>query len=151
MSKSLLNFLVKISKALVNSKIQFLIQKSFFFTFGLATLTGPLGLRPSRPRWPLSSRRPKPTLPALARRWHICKKICFLLWFTPSVLGAFSLSTRWHMGPTCRFRLLHHAGQPRPCLHHAAAPCATRSAPRIPVVHGPVDPVYGKFFTKIIR
>jgi hypothetical protein len=27
-------------------------KKSFFLTFGLATLTGPLGLWPSRPRWP---------------------------------------------------------------------------------------------------
>jgi hypothetical protein len=53
MSKSLLNLLVQISKALVNSKIQFLIQKSFF-AFGPANLTGPLGLWPSRPRWPLS-------------------------------------------------------------------------------------------------
>jgi hypothetical protein len=53
MSKSLLNLLVQISKALVNSKIKFLIQKkSFFFTFGPATLTGPLGLWPSRPHWP---------------------------------------------------------------------------------------------------
>jgi hypothetical protein len=68
MSKSLLNFLVQISKALVNSKIQFLIQKSFLFTFGPATLTGTLSLRPSRPRWPLSSRRTKPTLPAQAAR-----------------------------------------------------------------------------------
>jgi hypothetical protein len=55
MSKSLLNFLVQISKALVNSKIRFLIQKSFFFTFGPTTLTGPLGLRPS---W---HRRPSPS------------------------------------------------------------------------------------------
>jgi hypothetical protein len=55
MSKSLLNFLVQISKALVNSKIRFLIQKSFLFTFGPATLTGPLGLRPS---W---HRRPSPS------------------------------------------------------------------------------------------
>jgi hypothetical protein len=52
---------VQFSKALVNSKIQFLIQKSFFFTFGPATLTGPLSLWPSRPRWPLFSCRPKPT------------------------------------------------------------------------------------------
>jgi hypothetical protein len=48
MPKFLLIFLVQISKAFVNSKIQFLIQKSFFFTFGPATLTGPLGLWPSR-------------------------------------------------------------------------------------------------------
>jgi hypothetical protein len=61
MSKFLLIFLVQISKALVNYKIQFLIQKSFFFTFDSATLTGQLGLWPSRPRWPLFSCRPKPT------------------------------------------------------------------------------------------
>jgi hypothetical protein len=36
MSKFLLNLLLQISKALVNSKIQFLIQKFFFLTFGLA-------------------------------------------------------------------------------------------------------------------
>jgi hypothetical protein len=54
MSKFLLIFLVQISKALVNSKIQFLIQKSFFFTFGPATLTGPLGFWPSRPIGPSS-------------------------------------------------------------------------------------------------
>jgi hypothetical protein len=49
MSKFLLIFFVQISKSLVNSKIQFLIQKSFFFTFGPATLTGLLGLWPSQP------------------------------------------------------------------------------------------------------
>jgi hypothetical protein len=36
MSKFLLNLLLQIFKALVNSKIQFLIQKSFFLAFGLA-------------------------------------------------------------------------------------------------------------------
>jgi hypothetical protein len=57
MSNFLLTFLVQIFKALVNSKIQFLIQKYFFFTFGPATLTGPLGLWPSRP--PLASLLPQ--------------------------------------------------------------------------------------------
>jgi hypothetical protein len=54
MSKFLLNLLVQISKAMVNSKIQFLIQKFFFFTFSPADLTahsavgpaGPAGLSP---------------------------------------------------------------------------------------------------------
>jgi hypothetical protein len=36
MSKFLLNLLLQIFKALVNSKIQFLIQKFFFHTFGPA-------------------------------------------------------------------------------------------------------------------
>jgi hypothetical protein len=38
MSKFLLNLLLQISKALVISKIQFLIQKFFFLTFGPADL-----------------------------------------------------------------------------------------------------------------
>jgi hypothetical protein len=38
MSKFLLNLLLQISKALVNSKIHFLIQKSFFLAFGPANL-----------------------------------------------------------------------------------------------------------------
>jgi hypothetical protein len=72
MSKFLLIFLVQISKALVNSKIQFLIQKSFFFTFGPATLTGPLSLWPSWP--PLASLLPQagPSRSAHARRWRNC-------------------------------------------------------------------------------
>jgi hypothetical protein len=54
MSKFLLNLLVEISKALVNSKIQFLIQKFFFLAYGPADLAshsaigpaGPAGLSP---------------------------------------------------------------------------------------------------------
>jgi hypothetical protein len=38
MSKFFLNLLLQISKALVNPKIQFLIQKSFFLAFGPANL-----------------------------------------------------------------------------------------------------------------
>jgi hypothetical protein len=65
MSKFLLIFLVQISKALVNSKIQFLIQKSFFFTFGPATPTDPLNLWPSRP--PLASLLPQAKAHRLAQ------------------------------------------------------------------------------------
>jgi hypothetical protein len=51
MSKFILNLLVQIFKALVNSEIQFLIQKFFFLAFGLADLAahsvvGPAGLSP---------------------------------------------------------------------------------------------------------
>jgi hypothetical protein len=54
MSKFLLNLLLQISKALVNSKIQFLIQKFFFLTFGRADLAahsafGPASLLASLP------------------------------------------------------------------------------------------------------
>jgi hypothetical protein len=38
MSKFIRNLLLQISKALVNSKIQFLIQKFLFFAFGPADL-----------------------------------------------------------------------------------------------------------------
>jgi hypothetical protein len=68
MSKFLLIFLVQISKALVNSKIQFLIQKSFFFTFCPATLTGPLGLWPSRPQLASLLPQAKAHMPAQAAR-----------------------------------------------------------------------------------
>jgi hypothetical protein len=68
MSKFLLNLLVQISKAMINSKIQILIQKFSFFAFGPANLTGSLGLWPSRPRWPLSSLGPNPSLPAQLAR-----------------------------------------------------------------------------------
>jgi hypothetical protein len=54
MSKFLLNLLLQISKALINSKIQFLIQKFLFLIFGPADLAahsavgpaGPAGLSP---------------------------------------------------------------------------------------------------------
>jgi hypothetical protein len=60
MSKFLLIFLVQISKALVNSKIQFLIQKNFFFTFGPADLAAQSTFGPAGSRWPLLSHRLKP-------------------------------------------------------------------------------------------
>jgi hypothetical protein len=49
MSKFLLNLLVQISKALVNSKIQFLIQKFFFLTFGPADLAARSAFGPASP------------------------------------------------------------------------------------------------------
>jgi hypothetical protein len=64
MSKFLLNLLLQISKALVNSKIQFLIQKFIFPDFRPGRPQGPLGLWPSRPigrtapRWPKAPGRP---------------------------------------------------------------------------------------------
>jgi hypothetical protein len=68
MSKFLQNLLVQISKALVNSKIQIFNSKIFFLRFRPGQPYGPLGLWPSQPRWPLSSRGSKPPLLAhLAR------------------------------------------------------------------------------------
>jgi hypothetical protein len=63
MSKFLLNLLVQISKALVNSKIQFLFGKEFFLRF-----------RPNRPSGqpacPASQPSQPPTLPLFSRRPH---------------------------------------------------------------------------------
>jgi hypothetical protein len=50
MSKFLLNLLMQISKALVNSKIRFLIQKFFFFAFGPPDLAGVEGAPGRRQR-----------------------------------------------------------------------------------------------------
>jgi hypothetical protein len=49
MSKFLLNLLLQISKALINSKIQFLFQKFLFPNFWPGRPRGPLGLWPSPP------------------------------------------------------------------------------------------------------
>jgi hypothetical protein len=49
MSKFLLNLLLQISKALVNSKIQFNSEISFFLDFRPGRPRGPLGLWPSQP------------------------------------------------------------------------------------------------------
>jgi hypothetical protein len=55
MSKFLLNLLLQISKELVNSKIQFLIQKSFFFlSFGPANLAARSASSPASPPAALS-------------------------------------------------------------------------------------------------
>jgi hypothetical protein len=68
MSKFLLNLLVQISKALVNSKIQFLVQNFLFFAFSPADLAAHSAFGPAGSRWPHCPRRPKPPSPAhLAR------------------------------------------------------------------------------------
>jgi hypothetical protein len=69
MSKFLLNPLLQISKALVNSKIQFLFEKNFSSEFG-----------PPGPASPVLARSaPQATAHALvpsrlARPWRICQK-----------------------------------------------------------------------------
>jgi hypothetical protein len=60
MSKFLLNLLLQISKALVNSTIQFLIQKFFFLAFGPADLAAHSAFSLAGSRWTLLFRRPKP-------------------------------------------------------------------------------------------
>jgi hypothetical protein len=74
MSKFLLNLLLQISKALVKSKIQFLIQKFLFPYFRPGRPYGPRGLWPSQPTGlaaPAGRNRPgQPTQPARRSRLH---------------------------------------------------------------------------------
>jgi hypothetical protein len=71
MSKFLLNLLLQISKALINSKIQFLIQKFLFPDFRPGRPRGPLGLWPSpptdRPVPAGQNRRAGPSSPCVSR------------------------------------------------------------------------------------
>jgi hypothetical protein len=89
MSKFLLNLLVQISKALVNSKIQILIQKFFFLTFGLADLAAHLAFGPASP---LASLPPQaetaPASPPSPRVGRVFTGIRFPFWFAPSELAA---------------------------------------------------------------
>jgi hypothetical protein len=70
MSKFLLNLLLQISKAFVNSKIQFLMQKFFFLILARPTL------RPTRPLSPAS--------PSSPRVGHVFAEICFPFQIMPS-------------------------------------------------------------------
>jgi hypothetical protein len=92
MSKFLLNLLVQISKALVNSKIQFLIQKFFFLAFGPADLAAHSAFGPASPdglAFPAGQNRPHwPIRPV--HRWHLCGSTFSLLVRTFSA-GRFSL------------------------------------------------------------
>jgi hypothetical protein len=105
MSKFLLNHLVQISKAMVNSKIQFLIQKFFY------SLSARPTLRPTRPLAqpaPLASlllrAEFKPAGPASPRVDGVFAEVCFPFWFTPSELAT-SLSSLCQVCPGCQFHL----------------------------------------------
>jgi hypothetical protein len=105
MSKFLLNLLLQISKALINSKIQFLIQKSYFLTFGPADVAAHSAFGPASP---LASLPPQaetapagPPSPCIGR---VFTEVHFPLWFASSELAA-SLSSLCQVGPSCQFRL----------------------------------------------
>jgi hypothetical protein len=114
MSKFLLNLLLQISKALVNSKIQFLIQKFIFPDFRPGRPRGPLGLWPSQPTGRTAPRRPKapgrPIQPT--RRSCLHEKYAFLFRSRLPEPATSSLCHR-HAGPACRLHHLHRAGRPR--------------------------------------
>jgi hypothetical protein len=101
MSKFLLNLLLQISKALVNSKIQFLIQKFFLLTFGPANLVAHSAFGPASP---LASLPPQaetastgPPSPCVGR---VFTDVHFPLWFASSELAA-SLSSLCQVGLSC--------------------------------------------------
>jgi hypothetical protein len=114
MSKFLLNLLLQISKALVNSKSNFYFENHFF-----SLLSARPTLRPARPlappaHRPRHPRRPKPSRLAHPARMSIVssREIRFPFRFTPSRadrLSLVSLST----GPACQMCLPHRSGRPR--------------------------------------
>jgi hypothetical protein len=105
MSKFLLNLLLLISKALVNSKIQFLIQKFFFLTFGLADLAAHSAFGLASPLTSLlllaETTLASPPSPCVGR---VFTEERFPLWFASSELVA-SLSSLCQVGPSCQFCL----------------------------------------------
>jgi hypothetical protein len=121
MSKFFLNLLLQISKALLNSKIQFLIQKFFFLTFGLADLAAHSAFGPASP---LASLLPQAKTP-LADPSNPCvggvsAGIRFPFWFAPSELAA-SPSSLCQAGLGCQLRPSPPAARAHPRRHRFQA------------------------------
>jgi hypothetical protein len=113
MSKFLLNLLIQISKALTNSKIQFLIQKFIFLDFRPGRPPGPLGLWPSQPTGCTAPRRPKvPGRPVQSCVGRVFTGNTFSFSDHAREPAASSLCHR-HAGPACQLHRLHRAGRPR--------------------------------------
>jgi hypothetical protein len=82
MSKFLLNLLLQISKALENSKFQFLILKFFFLTFEPTDLAANSAFGPASPlaSLPPQAEPPPPRRPIQpVRRWRFCRNTFSLL------------------------------------------------------------------------
>jgi hypothetical protein len=105
MSKFLLNLLLQISKALINSKIQFLIQKFFFHTFGPADLVAHSAYGPASP---LASLPPQAETARLAHLAHasVASSREYVFPFGSRLLSwPPLLSSLCQVGPSCQFRL----------------------------------------------
>jgi hypothetical protein len=130
MSKFLLNLLLQISKALVNLKIQILIQKFFFLTFGPADVAAHSAFGPTSP---LASLPPQaetaPAGPPSPRVGHVFTGIRFPFWFAPSELAA-SPSSLCQAGPGYQLHPPSPAARARPHRHHFPA-TERRPAPRL--------------------
>jgi hypothetical protein len=130
MSKFLLNLLLQIPKSLVNLKIQFLIQKFFFLTFGPANLAahsafGPASSLASLPYRPKTT----PAGPPIPRVGHVFTGIRFPFWFAPSELAA-SPSSLCQVGSGCQLCPPPPAARARLCRHCFPA-TERRLAPRL--------------------
>jgi hypothetical protein len=143
MSKFLLN-LLQISKALVNSKIQFLIQTSF------SLLSARTTLRPVRPlaqpaHRPCRPRRPKSPWPAIqpARRSRLHGKYVFLFRSRLPEPAA-SPSSLCQPGPTCQNHPLPCTGRPRSEIsarRRCPVPCMPPSFYNPPSSLSPLNPL----------
>jgi hypothetical protein len=140
MSKFLLNLLLQISKALVNSKIQFLFENFFsseFSPLGPAGLPTPLALacRPAQAVQPLPGPNrlahlaSQPLGPCVPLAYFI--EDVFLFGSHLPEPAAFSLCHR-HAGPACQFRRLPRADRPRSEFSSHRRSPAPLPAPRMP-------------------
>jgi hypothetical protein len=101
---------------LVNSKIQFLIQKFFFLAFGPADHAAHSAVGPAGPSGlsPLAG-------PARPRVDGVFAEVRFPFRFAPSELAA-SLLSLCQVGPGCQF---HLPPPPTDCYHFLSSPPAT--------------------------
>jgi hypothetical protein len=129
MSKFLLNLLLQISKALVNSKIQFLIRKFFFLILACPTLrpTQPLAQTAHWPRRPAGRNRPSPAHPACASVTS-SREIRLPSWFAPFERAA-SPTSLCQPGPSYQFHPPPPAARAR-LRRHLSPATEHRPAPR---------------------
>jgi hypothetical protein len=127
MPKFLLNLFLQISKALLNSKIQFLFTKEFSFAFG------PIGPAASRPAWPLCPASHRLFLlqvarllgpSRLARQWLIGQNTSpFSRWRNPATTPFPSVTAKWVPPVSSIFHLtLADPGHAAASLSHPAPP-----------------------------
>jgi hypothetical protein len=121
MSKFLLNHLLQISKALVNSKIQFLFEKNFSSEFG------PPGTA-------------SPVLARSAGGLGVFAKSRLFFEFAQPSDDAFFLCHR-HASPACQLRRLPHVGRPEARLLRTSPQLI---APRLPanIIATPIKAPY---------
>jgi hypothetical protein len=131
MSKFLLNLFLQISKDMVKSKIQFLIQKFLFFAFCPTDLAAHSAFGPVGFRWPRCPRRLKPPSSAhparvsVASQWEYVFPFCSRLpsWsLLPrlSIKQALAVSSVPHLRPPELGRATTASRPPRATQLHAS-------------------------------